>query len=69
MDEPLVNVRNGIRSGQPCFVGTRIAVKDVVEYLRGGMSTQEVLADFPELSETHLAMALEMARQPEPEHD
>lgn len=39
------------RGGQPCIRGMRITVYDVLEYLAGGMSVAEVLADFPELTE------------------
>ena len=38
------------RSGQACIKGTRITVQDVLEYLAGGMSEGEILADFPDLS-------------------
>ena len=44
----LITVEPGKRSGQPCVRGMRIAVRDVLEYLAGGMSTEDVLADFPE---------------------
>ncbi len=40
----------GIRSGKACIRGTRIAVADVFDYLGGGMSVAEVLADFPDLT-------------------
>ncbi len=50
-----------IRSGKPCFVGTRITVYDVLEYLAGGMSASEIVADFPELTEDHLRAAREFA--------
>ena len=39
-----------IRSGKPCIRGTRITVADVFDYLAGGMSTAEVLDDFPDLT-------------------
>ncbi len=39
-----------IRSGQPCIKGTRIAVADVLDYLGGGMTVPEILADFPDLT-------------------
>jgi uncharacterized protein (DUF433 family) len=42
-------VNPAIRSGQPCICGTRITVYDVLEYLAGGMSEDEILADFPDL--------------------
>lgn len=43
----LIDVRPGVRSGKPCFVGTRIAVYDVLEYLASGMTHEEIVADFP----------------------
>jgi uncharacterized protein (DUF433 family) len=39
-----------IRSGKACIRGTRIAVADVFDYLGGGMSVEEVLDDFPDLT-------------------
>jgi uncharacterized protein (DUF433 family) len=46
----LITVEPGKRSGQPCIRGMRITVRDVLEYLAGGMTVEEVLADFPELT-------------------
>jgi uncharacterized protein (DUF433 family) len=46
----LISVEPGKRSGQPCIRGMRITVRDVLEYLAGGMTFAEVLADFPELT-------------------
>ena len=46
----LITVEPGMRSGQPCIRGMRITVRDVLEYLAGGMSIDEILADFPELT-------------------
>ena len=40
-----------VRSGKPCVNNTRITVYDVLEYLAGGMSESEILADFPSLSQ------------------
>ena len=45
-----ISIDPAIRSGKPCIRGTRIAVADVFDYLGGGMSIAEVLADFPDLS-------------------
>lgn len=36
--------------GKPCIRGMRISVADVLEYLASGMSTEEILADFPDLT-------------------
>ncbi len=46
----LITVEPGKRSVQPCIRGMRITVKDVLEYLAGGMSIEELLGDFPELT-------------------
>jgi uncharacterized protein (DUF433 family) len=57
----LIEVRSGVRSGKPCFVGTRISVYDVLEYLAGGMTSDEIVGDFPELTANHVRAALEFA--------
>jgi uncharacterized protein (DUF433 family) len=61
----LIEVRDGVRGGKPCFVGTRIAVYDVLEYLAGGMSSEQIVHDFPELTDAHVRAALEFAAQRE----
>ena len=57
----LIEVRDGVRGGKPCFLGTRITVYDVLEYLAGGMTTAEIVGDFPELTEDHGSAAIEFA--------
>ena len=57
----MIETRPGVRSGKPTFVGTRITVYDVLEYLASGMSTEEIVADFPELTGDHVRAALEFA--------
>ncbi len=57
----MIEVRAGVRSGKPCFVGTRIAVYDVLEYLASGMTADEIVSDFPELTEAHVRAAIEFA--------
>lgn len=57
----LIETRAGVRSGKPCFVGTRIAVYDVLEYLASGMTADEIVSDFPELTLQHVRAALEFA--------
>jgi uncharacterized protein (DUF433 family) len=44
-----ITVEPGKRSGQACIRGLRITVKDVLEYLAGGMSEDEILTEFPDL--------------------
>jgi uncharacterized protein (DUF433 family) len=45
-----ITIEPGKRGGQPCIRGMRITVRDVLEYLAGGMTVDELLADFPELT-------------------
>ncbi len=47
--EERITIEPGKRRGQPCIRGMRITVYDILEYLAGGMTEDEVLADFPEL--------------------
>ena len=46
-----ITIEPGTRSGKPCVRGERITVADVLEYLAGGMSVEDVLADFLDLAE------------------
>ena len=50
-----------IRSGKPCIKGTRITVYDILEYLAGGMTEDDILRDFPALSRDDIRAALEFA--------
>lgn len=57
----LIETRPGVRSGKPCFIGTRITVYDVLEYLASGMTAEEIVADFPELTIEHIRASIEFA--------
>lgn len=46
----IITIEPGTRSGKPCIRGMRITVQDILEYMAGGMSEQEILSDFPELT-------------------
>lgn len=50
-----------VRSGKPCVRGTRITVYDVLEYLAGGMSEDQILADFPALTRDDIRACLAFA--------
>ena len=51
----------GKRGGRPCIRGLRIAVADVLGWLAAGMSHDEIIADYPELTETDIRAALAYA--------
>lgn len=60
-----ITIEPGKRSGQPCIRGMRITVQDVLEYLAGGMTTDEVLVDFPELTAEDLQACFAFAAERE----
>ena len=45
-----IRITPGKRSGQPCVRDLRITVGDVLGWLASGMSFDDVLADYPELT-------------------
>jgi uncharacterized protein (DUF433 family) len=49
--------------GEPCFTGTRVPVRTLVDYIEGGHDLSEFLADFPDVSREHAIAVLELARQ------
>jgi len=49
------------RGGKPCIRGMRITVYDVLEYLASGMSEDEILADFPDLTREDIRACLAFA--------
>ena len=56
-----VTIDPAVRSGKPCIRGTRITVYDVLEYLAGGMTSEEILQEFPELTSDDVQAVLQFA--------
>ncbi len=46
----IITIEPGKRNGKPCVRGMRITVYDVLGYLAAGMTADEVVSDFPELT-------------------
>lgn len=57
----IITLEPGKRSGKPCIRGLRITVEDILRYLASGMSIQEILDDFPDLTKEDISVALEFA--------
>ncbi|HEY9432769.1 MAG TPA: DUF433 domain-containing protein [Blastocatellia bacterium] len=57
----IITIEPGKRSGKPCIRGMRITVYDVLEYLAAGMTHQEILEDFPYLTEEDILACLSYA--------
>ena len=56
-----ISIEPGKRSGKPCIRGMRITVYDVLDYLASGMSEQEILDDFPDLTRDDIRACLAFA--------
>ena len=54
-----------IRFGKPHVKGTRITVGDVLSYLAAGMSENEILSDFPQLTSEDIRACLAFAAERE----
>ena len=57
----IITIEPGKRSGKPCIRGMRITVQDVLEYLAGRMTEEEILADFPDLTGNDIRACLAFA--------
>lgn len=56
-----ITLEPGKRGGKPCVRGLRISVEDVLGWLAGGMSQEEILEDYPELSREDILACLAFA--------
>jgi uncharacterized protein (DUF433 family) len=61
----IITIDPGKRSGKACIRGLRITVYDVLDYLAAGMTQEEILADFPDLTETDIRACLAYAADAE----
>ena len=57
----IITIQPGKRSGKPCIRGMRITVQDVLEYLASGMTEEEILRDFSELTRDDIRACLAFA--------
>ena len=48
--------------GKPRIKGTRIPVSLILGYLASGMSAEEIIEEFPDLTKEHIAACLDYAR-------
>lgn len=57
----IITIEPGKRSGKPCIRGLRITVYDVLEYLASGMTAEQIVEDFPELTHEDIRAVLAFA--------
>jgi uncharacterized protein (DUF433 family) len=59
--EGRITIEPDKRGGKPCIRGLRISVSDVLEYLASGMSAEEIIRDFPDLTAEDIRACLAFA--------
>lgn len=63
--QEIITVEPGKRGGKPCVRGMRITVGDVLGWLASGMSHEEIIEDFPELTNEDILACLDYAAHKE----
>jgi len=59
--QDIITIEPGKRGGQPCIRGIRITVYDVLSYMAAGMTEEEILSDFPDLTHDDILACLSYA--------
>ena len=62
MQKPTIVTDPQIMNGTPCFCGTRVPFKNLIDYLEGGHSLDEFLSQFPSVTREMAILALEEAK-------
>ena len=57
----IITIEAGKRGGRPCIRGMRISVYDILGWLAAGMSNEQIINDFPELTTEDIRAALAYA--------
>ncbi|MFN4233951.1 MAG: DUF433 domain-containing protein [Bacteroidia bacterium] len=57
----IIKINPEKRFGKPCIRNTRISEYDILSYLASGMTTKEILLDYPELTEEDIQACLAYA--------
>jgi uncharacterized protein (DUF433 family) len=63
--QKIITIEPAKRGGKPCIRGLRITVYDVLEYLASGMTAQQILEDFPDLTSEDIRACLAFAAERE----
>jgi uncharacterized protein (DUF433 family) len=59
--QDIITVEVDKRGGQPCIRGLRITVYDVLSYVASGMTEEEVISDYPDLTRDDILASLSYA--------
>lgn len=63
MADPTITIDRTVMNGTPCFRGTRVPFKNLIDYLEGGHSLDEFLRQFPTVTREMAVQALEEAKE------
>ena len=58
-----ISIDKEVMSGTPVFVGTRVPIRNLFDYIEGGDDLSEFLDDFPSVSKEAAVALLEMAKK------
>lgn len=58
---PIITIDPNICHGKPCIRGLRYPVESVLEWLAGGMTVDEILADYADLNREDILAVLSYA--------
>jgi uncharacterized protein (DUF433 family) len=61
----IITIEPGKRGGKPCIRGMRITVGDILAWLASGMTMDEIISDFPELTKDDIYGSLAFAAHKE----
>ncbi len=62
-DKQVILSSPDILGGTPVFAGTRVPIKNLMDYLEAGDSLDEFLADFPSVTREQAVQVLELAKE------
>lgn len=63
MKQPIIHCDPQIQGGVPVFIGTRVPVKNLFDYLEAGDSLDDFVRSFPSVTREQAVAALELARE------
>lgn len=63
MSNNIITISPDIQSGTPVFSNTRVPVKNLLDYLKGGDGMEEFLHDFPSVSRDQVFALLDLMEQ------
>ena len=63
-----IEINSQKRFGKPIIIGTRISVYDVLSWLSNGMTREDIISDYPELTEVQINACLAYAANKEHRH-